>query len=243
MPTLRMDTGWRQSCEHEKPCAVHDWGVVDRPVFTHCRCIVARSTLACIHSGGACIATIDCPDSAALMTQTRKVLHPIPPPPGTLPRRSRRALPPYRYVPGLMAHPFRHEGGHMYTDGTAPVHAPWDHRVDWSTDPTAMFAADLFDHRYFWEAHEAWEAMWHGCPRPSVDRDVLQSLIQTAAALLQTHIGAHRSAKMLLDRARDRMDQAGVSHHRGIDLCGLFDDTERFFRTGTYPLLKSGRAP
>ena len=238
-----MDTGWRQSCEHEAACAVHDWGAVDRLVFTHCRCIVARSALARIHRRGTRIAAIDCPDSAARMMPTGTAKHPIPPPPDTLPRRSRRALPPYRYVPGWMPHPFRHAGGHMYTDGSAPAHAPWDHRVEWSTDPTAMFAADLFDHRYFWEAHEAWEAMWHECPRPSLDRDVLQSLIQTAAAILQTHLGAHRSARMLLDRARDRMDQAGVSHHRGIDLCGLFDDTERFFRTGTYPLLKSGRTP
>ena len=125
----------------------------------------------------------------------------------------------------------------MYTDGSAPTHAPWNYLVDWVTDPAAMFAADLFDHRFFWEAHEAWEAMWHECPKPSVDRDVLQSLIQTAAALLQFHLGANRSAALLLARARSRMAQTDVSRHQGIDIDGLFHDTDRFFLNGVYPLL------
>ena len=131
----------------------------------------------------------------------------------------------------------------MYTDGSAPAHECWDHRVEWGTDPAAMFAADLFDHRYFWEAHEAWEAMWHECPKPSVDRDVLQSLIQTAAALLQFHLGAHRSAALLLDRARKRMERINLSHHQGIDIDGLFQDTEEFFLDGSYPLLNTECAP
>ena len=131
----------------------------------------------------------------------------------------------------------------MYTDGSAPEHSFWDYRVEWATDPAAMFAADLFDYRYFWEAHEAWEAMWHGCPKPSVDRDVLQSLIQTAAALLQFHLGAPHTAAVLLDRARDRMDRAAVRRHRGIDIGGLFRDTERFFQDGSYPLLNTESTP
>lgn len=40
--------------------------------------------------------------------------------------------------------------------------------------------ADLFDAGEFWEAHEAWEEVWQGEPRPI--RSFYQGLIQIAAA-------------------------------------------------------------
>ena len=98
-------------------------------------------------------------------------------------------MPPYRYVPGLNPHPFRHRDGHMYTDGSAPAPAGvWNPTLSWQKDTAFLFAADLFDHRYYWEAHEAWEAMWHQTAAESSDHKLLQSLIQYAAAILKHHI-------------------------------------------------------
>ena len=54
-------------------------------------------------------------------------------------------MPPYRYVPGVNPHPFRHEGGHMYPDGSAPSETSWFPYADWREDSRFLFAVDLFD--------------------------------------------------------------------------------------------------
>jgi predicted metal-dependent hydrolase len=41
---------------------------------------------------------------------------------------------------------------------------------------------DLFNHGYYWEAHEAWEGLWHACGRKGTTADFLKGLIQLAAA-------------------------------------------------------------
>lgn len=111
-------------------------------------------------------------------------------------------MPPYRYVPGVNPHPFRHDGGHMYTDGSAPSETPWSPYADWREDSRFLFAADLFDLRYMWEAHEAWEALWHFAEERSAERALLQSLICCAAASLKHHMGTPSAASKLLKRAQ-----------------------------------------
>ena len=64
------------------------------------------------------------------------------------------------------------------------------------------YAADLFDHRYLWEAHEVWEAVWKDTPK-GPEREHLQGLIQAAAYLLKRHMG--HSAPRLLGASRRRL--------------------------------------
>lgn len=44
---------------------------------------------------------------------------------------------------------------------------------------------DLFNHGFFWEAHEAWEEPWQTLPRDSATALHLQALIRLAAAALK----------------------------------------------------------
>jgi len=125
----------------------------------------------------------------------------------------------------------------MYTDGSAPKEEPWSESHAWCSDSTAQYAADLFDHRYYWEAHEAWESMWHQATPQGPSHKVLQSLIQIAAAILQHHMGSPRSPSTLLHRAECRLEDAGIKNHEGIDLESLIDRTKRFFETGDWPTL------
>mgnify|MGYP001976217564 CR=1 FL=1 len=175
------------------------------------------------------------------MTAERGNACPIPTPIPAPPRRVSKTLPPYRYVPGLNPHPFRNPNGHMYTDGTAPDHAVWMPTDDWENDATLRYAADLFDHRFFWEAHEEWESVWHCCPLEGIDRPVLQSLIQLAASILQHHMGQRRSQTLLFERARRRMVEHQIVRHKGIAIADLLSATEAFFVTGVYPRLMFGR--
>ena len=120
-------------------------------------------------------------------------LQPLPDPSTPPPRRSDFPFPPYRYVPGLNAHPLRHPQGHRspHPAGRAAALA---------------YAADLFDHRYLWEAHEVWEALWKDTPE-GPERQRLQGLIQAAAYLLKRHMG--HPAPRLLEAARRRL----AGHH------------------------------
>ena len=132
------------------------------------------------------------------------------PAPSPAPRRRapQQALPAYRFVPGLNPHPFRHEGGHLYTDGGAPAEHPSPPLEPWTEDLRWLYALDLFDHRYLWEAHEAWEALWHQVPRHTPESALLQALIQAAAGLLKLHMGEIEAASRLLERAQLRLESA-----------------------------------
>ena len=171
---------------------------------------------------------------------------PIPPPQDAPVRRvPAQPLPPYRYVPGLNPHPFRHEGGHMYTDGSAPEEAPWDPNTDWHTDPRFLYAADLFDHRFYWEAHEAWEALWHSAEPHSSTHRLLQSLIQYAASVLQHHKGSASGAQRLYQRATERLAQVQQDEtdlFRGIHLSELSARVDSFLKGGPWPLLPMERS-
>lgn len=41
---------------------------------------------------------------------------------------------------------------------------------------------DLFNYGYYWEAHEAWESLWHACGRQGPTGEFLKALIRLAAA-------------------------------------------------------------
>jgi hypothetical protein len=115
------------------------------------------------------------------------------PDPGEVPRYSSRALPVYRYVPGVHPHPTRHPSGHSYGAGSSRA----DARAAAVDHPDWRFGVDLFNRFFFWEAHEAWEELWRRAAPDCVERLLLQGLIQLAAALLKVHTGALRAAQRL----------------------------------------------
>ena len=169
------------------------------------------------------------------------MLSPIPPPAASPPLRVPGfRLPRYRYVPGLHAHPFRHVDGHMYTDGSAPSEAPWDPNTPWEQDERYLWGADLFDHRYYWESHEVWEALWHSATPGAPVHRLLQSLIQFAAATLKMHTGHHGGARRLHARATKRFetiqDDVGPVY-RGIQLETLSDRVAKFLDGGPWPTM------
>jgi len=125
----------------------------------------------------------------------------VPPPlpdPGDrgVPRYSRHALPPYRYVPGLQPHPTRDPAGHTYGGRQTPA-AVVPAADDAAHVDAWRFGVDLFNQFYFWEAHEAWEDVWRAAPPDAPVRDLVHGLIQVAAALLKLHLGRVEAARRL----------------------------------------------
>jgi len=118
-------------------------------------------------------------------------------------RYSEKPFPPYAYVPGKNPHPTRDPEGHSYNSEEVMVEF---HIDDWQHSDIYLYGIDLFNHGYWWEAHEALEAIWHAVGRKSETGQFIQGLIQIAVAHLKRHQGfddvALRMAKSGLEKMR-----------------------------------------
>ncbi|MEC7987750.1 MAG: DUF309 domain-containing protein [Myxococcota bacterium] len=137
-------------------------------------------------------------------------------------------LPPYRYVPGLLPHPLRSPEGHLYQKD---VCYPSSER--WWEDHYLLRGADLFDHRFYWEAHEVWEERWHQVS--SEYRTFLQALIQMAAAILKHHLGHKRPCARLWGSVHDKMNR--LPHSFGLNWMETQLLIEEYFAGGEWPVL------
>jgi predicted metal-dependent hydrolase len=98
------------------------------------------------------------------------------------------------------------------------------------------WGCDLFDHRYYWEAHEVWEREWRGLPVGDLERELLQGLICAAAFLVKQHQGVLSGAERLLARAEERLARVGPAG-RGIDLVELSRRLHAFREGGPWVTL------
>ncbi len=127
----------------------------------------------------------------------------------TRPRYAVAALPPYSYVPGFAPHPVSDPRGHM-SGQTHAAAAPLE-PAHWRLSDAYLQAADLFNHGYYWEAHEAWESLWHAAGRHGAVATWLKALIKLAAAAVKAREGnpvgverhARRSLELLAELRRD----------------------------------------
>ena len=120
-----------------------------------------------------------------------------------------RAFPSYRFIPGLgLAHPLRDARGHSYTGKPEPEPVPCPAADEWHQTDEYLYGIDLYNHGYFWEAHEAWEYCWRGTTKGSKQHCFLQGLIQAAAACLQRLRGSESGALKLAERARGNLELA-----------------------------------
>ncbi|WDI41242.1 DUF309 domain-containing protein [Bremerella sp. P1] len=71
-------------------------------------------------------------------------------------------FPPYAYVPGLFPRPETAFGGD-------------------TTGQSFRYGVDLFNHGFYWEAHEAWESAWNVYARAGEPAKLLKGLIHLTA--------------------------------------------------------------
>ena len=115
-------------------------------------------------------------------------------------------FPPYTYVPGHWPHPSRDPAGHSFgreAEAVLPLDAEaWQHNETW------LEGIELFDRGYYWEAHEAWEALWVAAGRTGAVADLLNGLIKLAAAGVKIRQGLGPQAARLGALASERFDRA-----------------------------------
>jgi hypothetical protein len=93
-------------------------------------------------------------------------------------------------------------------------------------DPRYLAGIVLFNRGDFFEAHEAWEALWMDTAGP--DKRFYQGLIQAAVALCHFCNGNVRGAAKLYHSSRDYMSRYG-ERHLGLDVAGFWRAMEGCF--------------
>jgi|TARA_B100001173_G_scaffold281628_1_gene265952 hypothetical protein len=87
-------------------------------------------------------------------------------------------------------------------------------------DPRFKAAVDLFNRRAWYEAHDAFEEIWH--ETAGSDRRLLQGILQIAVAHVHLERGNLRGATILLGEGVGRLSSA-ESGDLGLDLPSLRD--------------------
>ena len=165
--------------------------------------------------------------AATAMTERSKSL-----PPRLVPERP---FPPYAYTPGLTPHPTRDPEGHSY-GAKSETPEPPDPEA-WRACGDYLYGIDLFNHGFYWEAHEAWEGLWVACGRRGPTATYLQALVNLAATGFKARWGNARGMRanartaLSLFEAAARQPGSHTTHTMGLDVRALADYAERIARS------------
>ncbi len=155
-----------------------------------------------------------------------------PPAKKATPRYTDRAFPSYRFVPGKSPHPTRDPDGHSYNK---PLEQLDSFEIEqWQACEEYLYGIDLFNHGYWWEAHEALEAIWVTAGRQTQTGQFIQGLIQIAVAHLKNYQGFTDVAKRMAVEGLDKMKRVkGV--YMGIDVTTFRADVESYYSSDHKP--------
>ncbi len=150
-----------------------------------------------------------------------------------VPRYSQKTFPRYRHIPNLTPHPVIDPKGHSYQKSEEKVaYCPPD---KWMQNESYLYGVDLFNHGYWWEAHEAWENVWLTTEKTDLEGLYLQGLIQFAASLLKLYTGSKRGFDSLWKEAQRKIKhctgelaESKRRHFMGIDLPEWLERAEVF---------------
>ncbi len=143
-----------------------------------------------------------------------------------------KPFPPYRHIPGVTPHPIRDPRGHSYG-----MEAEHDTELLppelWQQNDDYLYGVDLYNFAYWWEAHEAWEGLWHQAE--DTYRLFLQGLIQISAAFIKHHMRMLRPLRTLSTAGRDKLRQVIVEcdnasgNYMGLHLPAFLETADAFF--------------
>lgn len=143
-----------------------------------------------------------------------------------------KSFPSYAYLPGRQPHPVRDPAGHSYNSQAMPLAA----EISVDSD-TFRWGLDLFNHGYYWEAHEAWERLWQVADRGAPLRMLFKGLILLSAAGVKIRESKQAAAMRHAGRAatllRRLMNTADHSFVRalGMSPAALAEHAEAAART------------
>lgn len=156
-------------------------------------------------------------------------------------------FPPYAFVPGLNPHPTADPDGHSVTLALRQSCALTPNH--WMKNKDYLFGCDLYNHGYWWEAHEAWERVWLSVPRGHQADTFLRALIQAANGLLKLRMQRFKAADRLSKQVGELLIEVNPTgpYYMGVTLAAWFAKYESFIShrgtSMTTPLLVLKQAP
>lgn len=141
-------------------------------------------------------------------------------------------FPSYRHIPGVTPHPIRDPLGHSYGMEEVVDEKPLPPEM-WKQNKAYLYGVDLYNFAYWWEAHEAWEGLWHQAE--DTYRLFLQGLIQVSASLIKYHMRMLRPLRTLSTAGRAKLRQVVVEcsgaaqNYMGINLTEFLETADAFF--------------
>ncbi|MFK5926808.1 MAG: DUF309 domain-containing protein [Desulfuromusa sp.] len=143
-------------------------------------------------------------------------------------RYTERPLPEYRHLPFTNAHPFLDKEGHSYGEKLSPADS--FSAENWQNCSEYLYSIDLFNHGFWWEAHERLKYMSIGAGRESETGQFVQGLIQIAAALLKHFMQEDSGAATLAELGSGNL--RGVADvYLGIDVPILMTQVQDCLKT------------
>ena len=127
-------------------------------------------------------------------------------PPPFDPERKRyttHPFPPYQFIPGITEHPHKILSFPPLKKGDGG---------------DFLYGVDLYNFNYWWEAHEAWEVVWHTTEKTGDDGRFLQGLIQISAGMIKWWIGNRDGMTKLFREGTAKLASLPIKNHWGIDL-------------------------
>ncbi|MBD0316061.1 MAG: DUF309 domain-containing protein, partial [Nitrospiraceae bacterium] len=118
-------------------------------------------------------------------------------------------------------HPRRHPAGHSYGQ-PEPRPKPLAPR-DWRYLDDYLYGIDLYNFAYWWECHEAFEALWHAVGPQTEQGRFFQALIQLAAAGVKLAQGNLPAMRNLLRYGVARLQRL-PPFYMGLDVDDLMRD-------------------
>jgi len=83
---------------------------------------------------------------------------------------------------------------------------------NWAACAPYLRGVDLWNHGYYWEAHEEWESLWHAAGRSGFAADFFKGLIQLAVAGVKVR---ENRAESVVRHARRAVDLFKSSQANG----------------------------
>jgi len=150
-------------------------------------------------------------------------------------------LPAYRFVPGQTPHPRNDPRGHSH-GAPEPECGPW-RPEEWRTNELWLWGVDCFNLAYWWESHEALEALWLAAGRTSAPAQFVQGVIQIAAAHLKRFAGTPDGGRSLVDAGLARLEGFSGTY-LGVDVAAFVAEVrESFAGSGSRPATIRLREP
>jgi predicted metal-dependent hydrolase len=106
-----------------------------------------------------------------------------------------------------------------------------------------LHGLDLFNHGYYWEAHEVWEDLWKACGRTGPTACFLKGLIQLAVAGVKVRQARPRAVRDHAHRAAELFEQAGRDLGTGMHLGLVLSELIRWANEAGDGLSRGGKQP